>query len=152
MKWLKQNKSPGHDLIGSKVIKLCPEIFATNLSKICNWGIENGTYPEELKISEVTALYKNGVKYDRNNYRPISLLSLFDTILEKTLCGRIGSFLEHNEISYCCYQYGFREAYSTELALIQITDYIKRLLDERNYVISIFIDFKKAFDRVDHEI
>ena len=139
------------DLIGSKVIKLCPEIFASNLSKIYNWGIENGTYPEELKIAKVIALYKKGVKYDPNNYRPISLLSLFDKILEKILCMRLVSFLEHNKKLYC-YQYGFRKAYSTVLGLIEITDYIKRLLDERNYVISIFIDFKKAFDTVDHEI
>ena len=151
IKRLKQNKSPGHDLIGSKVIKLCPEIFASNLSKIYNWGIENGTYPEELKIAKVIVLYKKGVKYDPNNYRPISLLSLFDKILEKILCRRLVSFLEHNKILYC-YQYGFRKAYSTVLALIEITDYIKRLLDERNYVISIFIDVKKAFDTVDHEI
>ena len=38
------------------------------------------------------------------------------------------------------------------MALIEITDNIKRLLNERNYVIGIFIDFKKAFDTVDHEI
>ena len=38
------------------------------------------------------------------------------------------------------------------LALIEITDYIKRLLDEKNYVISVFIDLEKAFDTVDHEI
>ena len=38
------------------------------------------------------------------------------------------------------------------MALIEITDYIKRLLDEKRYVIGIFIDFKKAFDTVDHEI
>ena len=42
IKRLKHNTSPGHDLIGSKVIQLCPDIFATNLSKIYNWGIENG--------------------------------------------------------------------------------------------------------------
>ena len=53
-------------------------------------------------------------------------------------------------ISYC-YQYGFRKAYSTVLALIEITDYIKRL-DERYYVINIFVEFKKVFDMVDHEI
>ena len=151
IKGLKQNKSLGHDLIGSKVIKLCSEIFASNLSKIYNWGIEDGTYPEELKIAKVIALYKKGVKYDPNDYRPISLLSLFDKILEKILCRGLVSFLEHNEILYC-YQYGFRKAYSTVLALIEITDYIKRLLDERNCVISIFIDFKKAFDKVDHDI
>ena len=38
------------------------------------------------------------------------------------------------------------------MALIEITDNIKRLLDEKNYVIGIFIDFKKALDTVDHEI
>ena len=151
IKRLKHNKSPGHDLIGSKVIKLCPEIFATNLSKIYNWGIENGKYPDDLKIAKVIALYKKGVKYDPNNYRPISLLSHFDKIFEKILCRRLVSFLERNKILYC-YQYGFRKLYSTVLALIEITDHIKRLLDEKNYVISIFIDFKKAFDTVDHEI
>ena len=117
IKRLKQNKSSGHDLIGSKVIKLCPEIFASNLSKIYNWGVENGTHPEQLKIAKVIALYKKGVKYDLNNYRPISLLSLFDKILEKILCRRLVSFLEHNKILYC-YQYGFRKAYSTVLYLL----------------------------------
>ena len=151
IKRLKHNKSPGHDLIGSKVVKLCPEIFAMNLAKIYNWGIENGKYPDDLKIAKVIALYKKGVKFDPNNYRPISLLSLFDKIFEKILCRRLVSFLEQNKILYC-YQYGFRKLYSTVLALIEITDYIKRLLDEKNYVISVFIDFKKAFDTVDHEI
>ena len=75
----------------------------------------------------------------------------FDKIFEKILCGRLISFLERNELLYC-YQYGFRKLYSTGLALIEITDYIKRLLDEEKNVISIFIDFKKAFNTVDHEI
>ena len=94
---------------------------------------------------------KKGVEHDSYNYRPISLLSHFDKIFEKILCRRLISFLERNELLYC-YQYGFRKSCSTGLALIEITDYIKRLLDEKKYVISIFIDFKKTFDTVDHEI
>ena len=136
IKRLKHNKSPGHDFIGSNVVKLCPEIFAMNLAKIYNWGIENGKYPDDLGIAKVIALYKKGVKFDPNNYRPISLLSLFDKIFEKILCRRLISFLEQNKILHC-YQYGFRKLYSTVLALIEITDYIKRLLDEKNYVISL---------------
>ena len=46
----------------------------------------------------------------------------------------------------------FRKAYSTVLAFIEITDYIKRLLDEEIYMISIFVDLRRAFDTVDHEI
>ena len=150
IKTLKHNKSPDHDLIGSKVVKLCPEIFAMNLAKIYNWGIKNGKYHEDLKIAKVIVLYKKGVKFDPSNYRPISLLSLFDKIFKKILCMRLVSFLGRNKISYF-YQHGFRKLYHTALALIEITDYITRLLDGKNYPISIFIDFKKAFDTVDHE-
>ena len=79
------------------------------------------------------------------------LLSHFDKIFEIILCKRLIAFLERKQILYC-HQYGFRNLYSTTRALIEITDNIKRLLDERNYVIGIFIDFKKAFDTVDYEI
>ena len=60
IKRLKHNKSPVHDLIGSKVIQLCPDIFATNLSKIYNWGIDNGKYSVGIKIARVIALWKKG--------------------------------------------------------------------------------------------
>ena len=78
IKRMKPDESPGHDLIVSKVIKLCPGIFAYNLAKIYIWSIENGIYPDDLKIAKVIALYKKGVKHDPNNYCPISLLSHFD--------------------------------------------------------------------------
>ena len=99
-----------------------------------NWSIENGIYLDDLKIAKVVALYKKGVIHDPNNHRPISLLSHFDKIFEKILCRRLISFLERNEPLYF-YQYGFRKLYSTGLALIEITDYIKRLLDEKHMLL-----------------
>ena len=47
---LKQNKAPGHDMIGTKIIKLCPEIFANILEKNYNRAIEMGIYPDDMKI------------------------------------------------------------------------------------------------------
>ena len=99
IKRLKHNKSPGHDFIGSKVVKQCPEIFAMNLAKIYNWGIENGKYPDDLKIAKVITLYKKGVKFDPNNYRPISLLSLFEKYLKRYFAG--GWFHYLSRIRYC---------------------------------------------------
>ena len=148
---MKPMKAPGHDSIGTKIIHLCPDIFAENLSKIFNNAILQGVYPDAMKIAKVIALFKGGIKSNLNNYRPISLLSQFDKIFEKILCKRFVAFLEQKQILFC-HQYGFRKLYSTAMALIEITDNIKRLLDERNCVIGIFIDFKKAFDTVDHEI
>ena len=61
IKIMKPIQSQGHDLIVSKVIKLCPGIFAYNLAKIYNWSIENGIYPDDypdgLKIAKVIVLY-----------------------------------------------------------------------------------------------
>ena len=61
------------------------------------------------------------------------------------------SFLEINKI-YHCHQFGFRKGYSTAMALTENIDCIKHLLIRKNYVVGIFIDFKKAFDTVDHNI
>ena len=148
---LNPKKAPGPDCIGGKLIQLCPDIFSDNLTKIYNRAIQTGVYPHDMKLAQVIALYKKGARHDPNNYRPISLLSIFDKIFEKILCKRLISFLERNRILYC-HQYGFRKFYSTLLALIEVTDLIKRFLDEKQYVIGIFIDFRKAFDTVNHDI
>ena len=50
------------------------------------------------------------------------------------------------------FQFGFRADHSTILALTEITDRIRCLLNSGNYVIGLFIDLSKAFDTVDHEI
>ena len=104
-----------------------------------------------MKIAKVITLFKGGIKSNPNNCRPISLHSHFDEIFKKNLCKRLFAFLEQKQILFC-HQNGFRKLYSTAMALIEITDNIKRLLEERDYVIGIFIDFKKAFDTADHEI
>ena len=42
--------------------------------------------------------------------------------------------------------------HSTSLALIDLVDNIRRLIDEGHYVLGLFIDFSKAFDTIDHDI
>ena len=61
------------------------------------------------------------------------------------------TFLDINNILYDG-QYGFQQLFSTIQALIEFTDSIRRLLDDGNYVLSIFIHLTKAFDTVDHDI
>ena len=142
IKHLNPKKAPGPDCIGGKLIQLCPDIFSSNLTKIYNRAIQTGVYPHGMKLAQVIALYKKGVRHDPNNYHPISLLSIFDKIFEKIISKSLISFLEQNKILYC-HQYGFRKFYSTLLSLIEVTDLIKRFLDEKHYVIGIFIDLDK---------
>ena len=145
-------KSPWTWLYWGKVIKLCLEIFSDNLCRIFNRAIEKKIYPNDPKIAKVIALYKKGANFDPGNYRPISLLSFFDKIFGKILCRQLTKFLEKYQVFYV-YQFEFRKRHSTVQDLIEFTDDIKRLLDEKkNNFWVFFIDFTKAFDTMDHGI
>ena len=64
---------------------------------------------------------------------------------------RLYTFLNKNNIIYNL-QFGFRQQYSTSHALINITENIRKALDDGNIVCGIIVDLQKAFDTVDHQI
>ena len=94
-------------------------------------------------------MYKKGSKLECSNYRPISLLSNIDKILERLIYNRLYNFLVKKEIIFLL-QFGFRQKYSTTHALIHLTDEIRHEIDKGNYACGIFVDFQKVFDTVDH--
>ena len=104
-----------------------------------------------LKISKVIALFKAGSTEELNNYRPISLLPIFDKIIEKVMHKQLYTFLEVNNIIFKN-QFGFRKKCSTAHSLIEITEKIKCSIDSSKFGCGIFIDLKKAFDTVNHQI
>ena len=111
-----------------------------------------GCFPEILKIAKVIPIYKEDDAVDPNNYRPISLLNVFDKLLEKLMYNRLDSFLHKHKIFYK-YQFGFfLQNHATTNALTEVTDYIYKSLDEGNYVVGIYIDLKKGFDTIRHDI
>ena len=104
-----------------------------------------------MKISEIIPIYRKGSKLECSDYRPISLLSKIDKILERLMYNRLYNFLEKKEIIFSL-QFGFCQKYSATHALIHLTDKIRHETDKGNYACAIFVDFQKAFDTVDHHI
>ena len=84
-------------------------------------SFKTGVFPSLLKIVKVIPIHNGGSTQDMNNYRPISLLSIFDKIIEKLMHKRLYNFMEENNILYHK-QFGFRKGNSTINALIQITE------------------------------
>ena len=73
-----------------------------------------GVFPSVLKTAKVVPVFKF-LFLDCSNYRPISLLSSTEKILEKPMYKRLYSFLNNNNIIYNL-QFGFRQQYSTSHA------------------------------------
>ena len=72
-------------------------------------------------------------------------------IAGKNHVGRFIDFLKEHDILFK-YQFGFRQGYSTYLALTVLVDKLVKSLENGDYVVGVFLDFSKAFDTVDHEI
>ena len=146
-----ENKSTGPQSIPIKLLKLIPDLILIPLCRIINQSFQTGVFPDALKISEVIPIHKGGSTEEINNYRPISLLSIFDKIIEKIMHKRLYVFLEEHNILFQN-QFGFRKNNSTSFALIDITEKIEETIDNIKYGCGIFIDLCKAFDTVNHEI
>ena len=110
-----------------------------------------GIVPHDLKLANVVPVYKKGSQTSLSNYRPISLLSIFNKLLEKLMYNKMIKFLEKNDIFYTK-QFGFRSKHSTDHAILCIIDRIQKAIDNRSFSCGIFLDFSKAFDTVNHEI
>ena len=101
-----------------------------------------GVFSSVLKTAKVVPVFKNDSKLDYSNYRPISLLSNIEKILEKLMYKRLYTILNGNNIIYNL-QFGFRQQYYPSLALINITENIRKALDDGNIVCGGFVDLKK---------
>ena len=144
-------KSTGPNGIPVFLLKVFKDFFSFWLSKLVNLCFETGNFPNKLKTAKVTPLHKKESKLDHRNYRPISLLSVFSKIYEKLIYSRIYSYLDKNKLIYSK-QFGFRAGYSTNHAIISITEHIRNLLDQGHFVCGVFVDLEKAFDTVHHDI
>ena len=134
-----ENKSTGPQSIPIKLLKLIPDLILIPLCTIINQSFITGKYPDALKISKVIPIHKSGATCNLNNYRPISLLSIFDKIMEKVMHKRLYDFLQKHNILFQN-QFGFRKNNSTTSAHLQITEKIKESIDNKKYGCGIFID------------
>jgi len=146
-----KNKSAGPDNVGPALLKDISPIILHPLLHIINLSFSTGMVPDKLKLARVIPVFKAGDGRLPLNYRPISLLSVFHKIIEKLMATRVTKFITATSVLYN-YQFGFRQKYSTVLALIDVIDEIYSSLDNKEYVMGIYLDLKKAFDTVDHNI
>ena len=151
-KAIKVGKAAGADLISAKDLKINESASSIGLFQVLRKCIENCKYPTEWKTAKVCSVYKNkGSKKDCSNYRPISLLSLPSKVFEHYICLQIKDHLNLHNLQND-HQWGFREKRSAEDLLLHLTETWRRAIDQNKVVGVLFIDLKKAFDSISHDV
>lgn len=122
------------------------------LTTIINKSFTQSIFPKIWKSAAVIPVFKKGDKFSVCNYRPISILPTVSKVIEKIVVEQITHYLNSSSFSLHPMQFGFRAKHSTETATCFLTENIKSLLDKGGVVGAIFLDFRKAFDTVNHKV
>ena len=148
---LKSNKGNGVDDVSSNIIIKSIYHIKIPLLHIFSLSLEQGIFPDKLKVARVIPVLKSGDATCVTNYRPISILPCFSKILEHIMYKRLYHFLDINNILYSK-QFGFKNGHSTDQAIAHLVHDILKSFDENKYTLGVFIDLSKAFDTVNHYI
>ena len=148
---LKTKYSCGHDELSNALIK---DIFVSirePFNYIVNLSLSLSVFPTDMKVAKVNPLHKGGSTEDCDNLRPISLLPVLSKILEKVVFYRTIAHMERENIIYSR-QFGFRKGHSTSDAIMTLAGEVLNSWNEGLKTLAIFIDLKKAFDTVSHNL
>ena len=124
-------------------------IFSEKLTNIFNECLVNGKFPDTLKKSDVTPIFKKGNDNEKEKYRPVSTLSTFSKVFEKLLFEQINDHMQSKSSKHLT---GFRKSHSTQNALLVIIEKWKIILNKKLKVCALFKDLSKAFDTLNHSI
>ena len=141
--------APGPDKFPAMILKECSKQLAYPLWKIWRKSLDEGKIPKKLKYQSIIPIYKKGSKAIPANYRPVSLTSHLIKLFERVLRKKLVKFIEENDILIDS-QYGFRAGRSTVTQLLEHLDNIQTILEEEANADVVYLDFSKAFDKVDH--
>ena len=140
----------GIDGIPSILMKKCADSLSGPLSTILKQSYDLGYMPGILKLQLILPQHKSGaLKSKPSSFRPISLTSQISKLMEKILKNNIISHLENNNL-LGKFQFGFRSGRSCLASLLGYYEKILECVEDGGNIDSLFLDFEKAFDKVDH--
>ncbi len=145
------SKATGLDKISSRLIRECSDLIAESLCLIFNRSITTGIFPNEWKCAKVIPIHKQGKRNCVDNYRPISIVPVVAKVFERIIYDQLYTFISESKL-LTNYQSGFRGLHSTVTTLLEATNEWAYNIDSGNVNAVMFLDLKKEFNTVDHEI
>ena len=147
---LNQYSAPGPDSIHPQVLREARHVLSTPLSILYRRSLDTGSVPHAWKLGRVVPIFKKGDRKEPSNYRPVSLTSVTCKVLESLIRDRLLQHLQDNDL-LADNQYGFRPKRSCATQLLKVLEDWTTMLESRNPLDVVYLDFQKAFDSVPHQ-
>ena len=146
---LNLSKAASKNSIPTKIIKENCDLFAKKIHVDFDYSIFTGTFPNNLKMADITPTHKRGNHNDKSNYRAVSILPGLSKVFERLLFYQMHTFAETNLSIYQC---GFRKGYSSQHCLLLLIEKWKKSIDNKKSSGVLLTDLSKAFDCLSHDL
>ena len=148
---LDENSGAGPDGIPAIFLIKTKEVIAAPLTLMLRKSLDEGKIPDIFKMAYISPIHKGGSKQKPEQYRPVSLTShiakVFERVIKKKIVEHLVKMQRLNEG-----QHGFVPGRSTQSELLaHFNDIFEAIMEEKR-IDTVFLDFAKAFDKVDHKI
>ena len=147
----KNGKSPGLDNLPSEIFKISYDIISPFLLKLYNRLFQNGEYPYSWGEGIICPIFKSGDVDKAENYRGITLINIMAKIYSQILLNRLTTWSE-KETKISQNQFGFQKGKSTVDCIFTFYSIISKTLHKGEKLYCTFIDYEKAFDKVDRAL
>ena len=136
--------------IPTKLLKEVSDICAPALNDIWNNEIiTQKCFPNNLKLADVTPVFKKEDASLLKNYRPVSVLPAVSKIYKRIMQKQILQYINKHLSPHVC---GYRKGYSTQTALITMLEKWKLFIDNKGFAGGVLIELSKAFDMINHPL
>ena len=119
IKGLNPKKATTHNNITQKILRQSAEVTANTLQLLFNNAISNKEFSENLKLADVTPVFKEKDPLDKMNYRPVSVLPPISKLFERLMQKQINGHIKNKLFPYLS---GYRKGFSTQYALLSLIE------------------------------
>ena len=146
-------KSCSLDPIPTFLLKDCLDILLSSITKLVNYSLIEGSFPNSFKKAVVTPLIKKASlpRDDLKNYRPVSGLCFLSKLVEWVVARQLTSHIKNNKLDNP-HQSAYKPGHSTETALLSIKNEVHLSLARGEPTALVLLDLSAAFDTIDHNI
>ena len=116
---------------------------------IINNCLRDGLFPNELKLADVSPVFKKDDDLNKENYRPVSILSHMSKVFERIFYKQIDRFMTSKFSPFLC---GFRNNHNSQYSFMKMIEVWKKNIDKGNGIAVILMDLSKAFDTINHSL
>lgn len=140
----------GPDQLSPRLLRDFPDL-PSHLARLYNSSLVSCTFPVGLKEVKICPVPKVPHPSGPKDYRPIAVASVMAKAFEKVIYKQLRDFI--SDVKFLDdNQYGFRPKRNTDMAILHLLEFVRPAFQEKEIVLAVFLDFRRAFECVPHAV